>query len=148
MAQINERWLGISPKEAQEKQYTAYITDTTDKDNPKCYVIPEGRYSIGRKDDIPLDIPIETEDLYMSRQHAFITHRKNIIGENILTICDTFTKKNPTHINDRYMVGNGYEYQLYDGDIIEMGYTLFTVHLNPTAKSINPNRKCMDTHNG
>ena len=77
-----------------------------------------------------MHIPIETDDNYMSRQHAYITLRVNVIGENALYIRDTASRKNSSHV-DNYRIENYYDFQLFDGSIVEMGYTKFSVHLNP-----------------
>ena len=99
---------GMTENEARATDCKAYIQDMT---TGKCYVIPYGEWTVGRKDDIPLDIPIETEDGYMSRRHAVISLYKNIIGENSLYICDTLKRVNPT-IVDNYSIGNNAHYAL------------------------------------
>lgn len=127
MGKIDTALLGIPEQDAIQGGHKAYIKDVQ---NGKCYVIPEGKWTVGRKADIDLDIPIETEDLYMSRNHAYITLRQNIIGENVLYICDFAQRANPTHV-DGYKIECYYDFQLFDGSTIEMGYSKFKVHLNP-----------------
>ena len=131
MGKVFACFLGITEQEAQEKvspgaKNKAYIKDET---TGKCYVIPFGRWSIGRKDDLDLDIPIETEDLYMSRQQAVVTLRRNIIGEYSLFIRDTMKRTNSARV-DGYKIDNDFDYQLHDGSRLLMGYTEFSVHLN------------------
>ncbi len=127
MKSIDDTLLGITEEEAKKNGYKAYLKNLT---NGKCYVIPIGEWCIGRKEDLPLHIPIETDDNYMSRQHAYITLRVNVIGENALYIRDTASRKNSSHV-DNYRIENYYDFQLFDGSIVEMGYTKFSVHLNP-----------------
>lgn len=139
---IKKEWVAITQEQAESGHYTAYITD---QKTGKCYVIPEGRWCIGRRDDeeprisLETGIPIETDDLYMSRLHAHITLYKNIIGENTLTICDVPERLNPTHA-DGYQSYLRYGSQLFNGSEFEMGYTVFTVHLCPEGP-IHPSHK-------
>ena len=127
MGKIYARFLGITEDQAKETNGKAYIKDET---TGKCYVIPYGCWTVGRKDDIDLDIPIETDDLYMSREQAVIMLRKNIIGENSLFIRDTVKRANSARV-DGYKIDNDFDFQLYNGTTLMMGYTNFTVHLNP-----------------
>lgn len=110
-----------------ESKQIAYLEDMN---TGKCYGIPVGCWSIGRKDDIDLNIPIETDDLYMSREHAYIWLKKNIIGEYALYIRDTVSRLNRTEVNG-VPIDQTYEYQVFDKNIINMGRTYLTVHLNP-----------------
>ena len=57
MKSINDALLGITEEEAKKNGYKAYLKNLT---NGKCYVIPIGEWCIGRKEDLPLHIPIET----------------------------------------------------------------------------------------
>ena len=125
MGRIKPELLGVDEKTAMDPRNKAYIKDET---TGKCYIIPFGFWSVGRKDDIDVDLPVETQDEYMSRKHANIILRKNIIGENALYICDTVARKNPTEV-DGYRIGHHYNFQLFDGSTVLMGYTRFTVHL-------------------
>lgn len=40
--------------------------------NGKCYALSYGESLVGRKGSLPIDIALETNDRYMSRQHAYI----------------------------------------------------------------------------
>ena len=142
---IKKEWVAITQEQAESGHYTAYITD---QKTGQCYVIPEGRWCIGRRDDeeprisLETGIPIETDDLYMSRRHAHITLYKNIIGENTLTIYDIGGRggrENPTHV-DGYQSSLRYGSQLFNGSEFEMGYTIFTVHLCPEGP-IHPSKE-------
>ena len=66
----------------------------------------------------------------MSRKHAYIWLKKNIIGEYSLFIRDTISRLNRTEVNG-IPIDQAYDYQVYDKDIINMGRTDLVVHLNP-----------------
>ena len=72
-----------------------------------CYMLPYGEWVIGRKDtDIEetVDIPVTTTEKfqkelsYMSRKHAILTLKRNIIGETSLFICDFKKTTNHTYV--------------------------------------------------
>lgn len=135
---IPSNYLAISEEEVAGLDWKAYIKDET---TGKCYVIPYGTWYIGRKDEdregcpenMEVSIPIETEDLYMSRVHAVMTLRKNIIGENSLFIRDTKSRKNSTLV-DGFSIENYYDFQVFDNSVLRIGRTLFSVWLNPLNK--------------
>ena len=111
----------------EESRRIAYLEDQV---TGKRYGIPVGCWSIGRKDDIPLNIPIETNDEHMSRKHAYIWLKKNIIGEYSLYIRDTISRLNRTEVNG-IPIDQTYDYQVFDKNVINMGRTDLIVHLNP-----------------
>lgn len=132
MGKVRSEYLAIDEQNAINCKCNAYLKDKT---TGKCYAIPNGYWTIGRKDEeeeIDVDIPIETEDEFMSRHQARITLKQNIIGEYVLYICDTMQRSNPTRVDD-YRIDSQYDYQVYDGSIIRMGYTEFEVHLKTTS---------------
>ena len=128
MGKVRAEYLAV--KEEQAKRFNVYFKDETTE---KCYGIPTGFFTIGRRDDKDVDIAIETEDTCISRIHADVKMVVNMIGEFSLFIRDTTTRLNPTEVNER-PIGPHFFYQLYDGDVVQMGYTDFTVHLNPIVK--------------
>ena len=102
-----------------------------------CYMLPYGEWVIGRKDtDIEetVDIPVTTTEKfqkelsYMSRKHAILTLKRNIIGETSLFICDFKKTTNHTCVN-KIPLNEKFNYQLFDEDIIQMGALFFTAHL-------------------
>lgn len=100
-------------------------------------MLPYGEWVIGRKDtDIEetVDIPVTTTEKfqkelsYMSRKHAILTLKRNIIGETSLFICDFKKTTNHTYVN-KIPLNEKFNYQLFDEDIIRMGALFFTAHL-------------------
>ena len=117
--------LDIDEEVARNAPTAAYLRN---EKNGLCYAIPVGEWTIGRLKDITLDIPLKTDDQYISREQAVIILKKNHIGEFAMYIMDKMGKRNPTRING-LEIDHSVEYQLYDGDVIRMGKTPITVHL-------------------
>lgn len=110
----------------------AYLRD---EHTGTCYMLPYGEWIIGRKDeDAEVDIPVTTTAefnkrlSYMSRRHATLTLKRNLIGETSLFIRDFKETTNHTYV-DEAPLDEKYNYQLFDEDIIRMGALFFTVHL-------------------
>ncbi len=114
--------------------YHAYLKDES---NGMCYILPYGEWVIGRKDeDEEIDIPIVTDEKYMpymSRHHAIVKVERNLIGENSVYIRDFEYTTNHTYV-DRIPMDATFNYQLFDGDIVRMGLTYFTVHIRLKRK--------------
>ena len=127
MGKVRQEFLAITEEQAKNKNCRAYIKDET---TGKCYGIPVGYFTIGRKDDMDVDIPIETEDGTISRMQADIRLVRNIIGEFELSIQDKPMSVNETEVGGHPI--SKYRYtQLFDGERILMGETEFSVYLNP-----------------
>lgn len=102
-----------------------------DETTGKCYTIPSlGDWTIGRKSDTHpnIDIRIETEDKYMSRNHARLTLKRNPFFKYVLTICDDLDRMNTTFVW-RTPLSNRFHMQLFDRDKILLGETVFTIHI-------------------
>lgn len=125
MRTIDKDFLNIDEEVARNAPTAAYLRNVK---NGLCYAIPVGRWKIGRLKDIKLDIPLKTDDEYISREQAFIILKKNHIGEYAMYIMDIMGRANETRINGQE-IHHSVEYQLYDGDVIRMGKTPITVHL-------------------
>lgn len=134
---IPAEYLAIDGSAVEALPSIAYLKDGT---SGKCYVIPPGEWTLGRKDDdmsdypedLMIDIRVETDDRSMSRYHADIILRENIIGEYSLFIRDSSRRKNATYV-DGYRISNSFEFQLFDNSSIQIGNTCFAVWLNPVA---------------
>ncbi|HJD11512.1 MAG TPA: FHA domain-containing protein [Candidatus Phocaeicola caecigallinarum] len=112
------------------KGYEAYLKDEA---TGICYMLPYGKWVIGRKDEeeTDIDIPVTTTPKfmpYMSHRHAILTLKRNLIGENALYIRDFKGTTNHTYV-DRQPLADSFDYQLFDKDVVRMGLTLFTAHL-------------------
>lgn len=96
----------------------------------KCYTLPiHGEWVAGRKADVELDIPIETDDDCMSRRHAVFTLSKNVLKEFILTVRGVKEVMNPIYVG-RIPINHKFNMQLFDGDMILMGKSFISVHIN------------------
>ncbi len=94
----------------------------------KEYELPIGSYSVGRKAvTSTADIQIDTDDLYMSREHAMMNVRRLPDGGIKVDICN-LKNKNTTQVND-YLLEPGDAIVMHDGDTIKMGNTLLTIHI-------------------
>lgn len=94
----------------------------------KEYDLPVGTYSIGRQAvTSTADIQIDTDDLYMSREHAMLNVRRLADG-GIKVDVSNLKNKNTTKVND-YMLEPGDAIVVHDGDVIKMGNTTVTVHI-------------------
>ena len=112
------------------KGYEAYLKDEA---TGICYMLPYGKWVIGRKDEeeTDIDIPVTTTPKfmpYMSHRHAILTLKRNLIGENALYIRDFKGTTNHTYV-DRQPLADSFDYQLFDKDVVRMGLTLLTAHL-------------------
>ena len=112
------------------KGYEAYLKDEA---TGICYMLPYGKWVIGRKDEeeTDIDIPVTTTPKfmpYMSHRHAILTLKRTLIGENALYIRDFKETTNHTYV-DRQPLADSFDYQLFDKDVVRMGLTLFTAHL-------------------
>jgi hypothetical protein len=94
----------------------------------KEYELAIGSYSIGRQAvTSTADIQIDTDDLYMSREHAMMNVRRLADG-GIKVDISNLKNKNTTLVND-YMLQPGDAIVVHDGDTIKMGNTIVTVHI-------------------
>lgn len=130
MGKVRKEFLWLDTGAAEKACTAAYLRDEL---TGLCYALPVGYFTIGRMDDIDVDIPIRTTDEYMSRQQGDITLIRNFIGEFAMYFTDKVDKPNPSHING-VTVYHSNVYQLYDGDVLRMGRTPLTVHLWPAGK--------------
>lgn len=95
--------------------------------NGKKYELQIGRNTIGRKAKTSnADVQLETDDLYMSRQHAIINVRRLPNG-GITTSITNDQNKNATTVNGMELA-KADEIILNDGDQIKMGETTVTFH--------------------
>ncbi len=95
--------------------------------NGKKYDLQIGRNTIGRKAKTSnADVQLETDDLYMSRQHAIINVRRLPNG-GITTSITNDQNKNATLVNGMELA-KADEIVLNDGDQIKMGETTVTFH--------------------
>lgn len=94
----------------------------------KEYDLPIGSYSIGRQAvTSTADIQIDSQDLYMSREHALLNVRRLADGGIKVDICN-LKNKNMTQVND-YMLVQGDAIVLHDGDKVKMGNTVMTIQI-------------------
>lgn len=131
MGRIRDYLLNTDTETAEKAKTSAYLRN---EKTGLCYSIPVGRWTIGRSKDIDLDIPLKTDDKYISRKQAVIIIKKNHIGEYAMYIMDEMGKPNETRINGQ-KIYHSVEYQLYDGDVLRMGVTPITVHLWPQGRN-------------
>lgn len=95
--------------------------------NGKRYDLQIGRNTIGRKAKTSnADVQLETDDLYMSRQHAIINVRRLPNG-GITTSISNDQNKNATLVNGMELA-KADEIVLNDGDQIKMGETTVSFH--------------------
>ena len=123
-----DKSLTIDKEENLPSNIRVYLKDET---TGKCYTIPSlGDWTIGRKSDTHpnIDIRIETEDNYMSRNHARLTLKRNPFFKYVLTICDDLDRMNTTFVW-RTPLSNRFHMQLFDRDKILLGETVFTIHI-------------------
>ena len=93
----------------------------------KRYDLQVGSNSVGRKaNSSQADVQIDTEDRYMSRQHAIINVRRLPDGSIKCDISND-KNKNATSINGALLL-QGDAIVLHDGDLIQMGNTTVTFH--------------------
>lgn len=94
----------------------------------KEYDLPIGSYSIGRQAvTSTADIQIDTDDLYMSREHAMMNVRRLADG-GIKVDVSNLKNKNTTLVND-YLLQPGDAIVVHDGDTVKMGNTIVTIHI-------------------
>lgn len=87
------------------------------------YDLPDGRNIVGRKAATSqATLQIDTPDKTMSRQHAVIVVSSLANGERKAVLCD-YQSKNGIYV-DNYIVGEGDEIRLTDGNRIRMGDTV------------------------
>lgn len=100
-----------------------------------CYLLFEGKEyelsigsnTVGRLASTSIaDVQIETDDLFMSREHAVINVRRLPNGGLKIDISN-FKNKNTTKVND-YRLESDDAIVLHDGDTVEMGSTSMTFH--------------------
>lgn len=131
MGKIKDYLLNTDTETAENAKTSAYLRN---EKTGLCYSIPVGKWTIGRHKDIDLDIPLRTDDKYISQRQAIIILKKNHIGEYAMYIMDEMGKPNETRINGQ-KIYHSVEYQLYDGDVLRMGLTPITVHLWPQGRN-------------
>ena len=120
--------LTVDKEEALPTGTDVYLKDES---TGKCYTIPAlGDWTIGRQHAThpEIDIQIETEDKCMSRNHARLTLKRNPFWKYVLTICDDLDRLNETYVW-RTRLNNRYHMQLFEGDKMLLGETIFTVHI-------------------
>ncbi len=94
----------------------------------KEYDLPIGSYSIGRQAlSSTADIQIDSQDLYMSREHALLNVRRLADGGIKVDICN-LKNKNTTQVNE-YLLVQGDAIVLHDGDTVKMGNTVMTIQI-------------------
>ena len=95
--------------------------------NGKHYDLQIGENTIGRKASTSdADVQIETNDRYMSRNHAIINVRRLSESQIKVDLCNS-RNKNTTQVNGE-IVGFGESIFLHDGDTIIMGKTRMNFH--------------------
>lgn len=128
-------YLGISESAVRASGCPVWIKDEMTR---LCYALPYGEHVIGRKDDIENDIPVRTEDIYMSRRHAVLAVTQNLLEETEVTIQWLEEAVNPVFVQQLSVAGeNGSEFLplgpkqaflLSDGSRFILGKSLFTLH--------------------
>ena len=88
----------------------------------KSYFLSYGEHIVGRKSSMPIGIPLETNDPYMSRQHAYIKVTRLLDGRVITTLRPALNK-NKILINGLSLEGDD-EVTLLDNTEIMMGKTI------------------------
>jgi hypothetical protein len=108
-----------------------------DENTPKqTFDLRLGINTIGRKKSIPVDVPIETADAYMSKNHCSITVvlRPN---QTLAYILKDIGSKNGTYLNGTKLKADDMLY-LQDGNTIQIGRTkviIKTVTRTPAAEN-------------
>lgn len=88
----------------------------------KSYPLSYGEHLVGRKSSIPIDIPLDTDDIYMSRQHAYIKVIRLFDG-TVITTLRPAKNKNQIKVNGIVIEGDD-EVTLLDNSEILMGKTI------------------------
>lgn len=93
----------------------------------KEYELAIGSNTIGRLAKTSIaDVQIDTDDLFMSREHSVINVRRLPNGGLKIDISN-FKNKNTTKVNG-FLLEHDDAIVLHDGDIIEMGSTSLSFH--------------------
>lgn len=93
----------------------------------KEYELPIGSNTVGRLATTSIaDVQIDTDDLFMSREHAVINVRRLPNGGLKIDISN-FKNKNTTKVNGVQLEHDD-AIVLHDDDTVEMGNTTFTFH--------------------
>ena len=103
-----------------------------DENAPKqCFDLKSGKNIIGRRSSVSVDIPIYTNDEYMSRRHCMIEINPNQDGGYEFLLSD-FKALNGTFINGvaKKRLGTGDIFLLNDGDTIQLGMTKVVIRIN------------------
>jgi len=91
------------------------------------YKLSEGTNLIGRMSQTSkADIPIDTDDRYMSRTHCTVTAAKIASGASFLL--KDYQSKNDTFVNE-HLLGKTEEIYLQNHDVIQLGKTKFKVQI-------------------
>ncbi len=116
----------IESEEKLPSNIRVYLKDET---TGKCYALPlHGEWVAGRKANKKVDIPFETDDNCISRQHAVFTLKKNVLREFELTVRDYKETTNPTYVGYTAL-SHKFAMQIFDGDKMLLGKTIFSVHI-------------------
>ena len=108
-----------------------------DERTGRCYALPYGELVVGRKDDVANDVPVVTEDLFMSRRHAVIAVRRDLLGVTEVLLRPYSAEVNPVFVlteteeggTPEYRpLGENTEFELYHLSRFILGKSLFTLH--------------------
>ena len=97
----------------------------------QSFDLKPGKNIIGRKSSVSVDIPIKTNDEYMSRRHCMIEVIEKP-GAGFKFLLSDFKALNGTFINGiaKKKLGTGDIFLLKDGDVIQLGMTKIVVRMN------------------
>lgn len=136
-------WLGVSERAVRTSDCPIWIKDEM---TGLCYALPYGEHVIGRKDDVENDIPVRTEDVFMSRRHAVLTVTQNLLEETEVCIRvlegaanPVFVKLPPVaggHQPEFQPLGPDTSFLLFDGSCFILGKSLFTLHYRLAKDSV------------
>lgn len=145
MEEEKEKKLPYSVSSKEEVKLTPeYPVCLEDDTTHRCYLLPYGRWVIGREDNEDpkqQDVAILTDDLCISRHHVLVKVVRNLIGELRVLIRDHREVKNHTHVlvdETGEVLSTDSDYDLYNQSELLMGKTWFIVHCLDNKDTLSP----------
>jgi predicted RNA-binding Zn-ribbon protein involved in translation (DUF1610 family) len=121
------------PQPRTVKEVAGWLIVHDELTKPQTFDLPEGKYLIGRKSSMPVDISIETADKTMSREHCLLEVRLNRATGDYDALIKDFKSTNGTILNGsirQRKLEKGDEFYLNDGDIFQLGLTKIVYRKN------------------